>query len=93
MGRPPKKAIDRKSRFLSFGVDKTRLKMYQEAAAAGFKGNVSDFLRAAADALAAQLVTTAKQSKRERGERDALRRDEDDAPEQFERDKPGTSER
>lgn len=55
MGRPPKKASERKSRFLSFGVDKSRLKAYQDAAAKGFKGNVSDFLRAAADALAAQL--------------------------------------
>jgi hypothetical protein len=55
MGRPPKKASERKSRFLSFGVDKSRLKAYQDAAGNGFKGNVSDFLRAAADALAAQL--------------------------------------
>jgi hypothetical protein len=55
MGRPPKKASERKSRFLSFGVNKSRLKAYQDAAAKGFKGNVSDFLRAAADALAAQL--------------------------------------
>jgi hypothetical protein len=55
MGRPRKKASERKSRFLSFGVDKAELKAYQSAAAIGFNGNVSDFLRAAADALAAQL--------------------------------------
>jgi hypothetical protein len=55
MGRPPKPKSVRKSRFLSFGVDKGQLKSYREAAALGFKGNVSDFLRAAADALAAQL--------------------------------------
>jgi hypothetical protein len=58
MGRPPKRPSERKSRFLSFGVDKARLKTYQDAAAKGFAGNVSDFLRAAADALAAQLAHT-----------------------------------
>lgn len=55
MGRPPKKASERKGRFLSFGVDKAQLKAYKAAAEKGFKGNVSDFLRAAANALAAQL--------------------------------------
>jgi hypothetical protein len=56
MGRPPKRASDRKSRFLSFGVDKKRLQAYRDAAAGEqFGGNVSDFLRAAADALATQL--------------------------------------
>jgi hypothetical protein len=55
MGRPPKKARERKSRYLSFPIEKARVQAYKDAAAKGFKGNVADFLRAAADALAAQL--------------------------------------
>jgi hypothetical protein len=93
MGRRPKKASERKSQYIPFLVSKAQLKAYKAAADEGFKGNVSDVLRAAADALAAQLVATAKQTKRELGERDAVRNEAADAPEQFERDKPGTSER
>jgi hypothetical protein len=81
-GRPQKRARQRKSRFLSFGVDKSRLKAYQTAAAKGFKSNVSDFLRAAADDLASRLNVTETQLKRERH---AFRSGTDDAAEQFER--------
>jgi hypothetical protein len=36
-------------------LEKKRLDAYKEAADAGFKGNLAAFLRAAADALAAQI--------------------------------------
>ncbi|HET6324809.1 MAG TPA: hypothetical protein VFG04_08920 [Planctomycetaceae bacterium] len=55
MGRPPKKASERKSRYVSFPVEKTRLKAYREAAKGSFKGKLAKFLRAAADALAEKL--------------------------------------
>ncbi|HET6324650.1 MAG TPA: hypothetical protein VFG04_08115 [Planctomycetaceae bacterium] len=55
MGRPPKRASERKSEYLNVPVEKARLKTYRVAAEAGFKGNLSDFIRAACDALAAQL--------------------------------------
>jgi hypothetical protein len=42
-------------------VDKVRLKKYQEAAARRFHGNISDFLRAAADALVVQLAENEKE--------------------------------
>ena len=55
MGRPPKRASERKSRYVSLPVEKARLQAYQDAAAKDFKGNLSDFLRTAADKLAEQL--------------------------------------
>jgi hypothetical protein len=55
MGRPPKRASDRKSTYVNVPIEKARLKTYKAAAAKGFKGNLAAFLRAAADALAAQL--------------------------------------
>ena len=55
MGRKPIKASERKSRYIPFLVSKAQLKAYKAAADKGFKGVLSDFLRAAADALAAQL--------------------------------------
>ena len=55
MGAPPKAASERKSRYVSFPVEKKRLKAYREAAKNGFRGKLAKFLRAAADALAAQL--------------------------------------
>jgi hypothetical protein len=55
MGRPPKRPSERKSGYLSFNVEKPRRRAYQAAADERFNGNLSDFLRAAADALAAQL--------------------------------------
>jgi hypothetical protein len=82
--RAPKRASERKGRILSFGVDKSRLKAYQDAAAIGFEGEISDFLRAAADDLAGRLLATEKQLKRERG---AFRSAAADAPEQFERER------
>jgi hypothetical protein len=63
MGRPPKRASERKSGYLSFHVEKPRLEAYQNAAEAKFKGNVSDFLRAAADALAEQIANEPDQTK------------------------------
>jgi|HubBroStandDraft_2_1064218.scaffolds.fasta_scaffold2077097_1 hypothetical protein len=55
MGRKPKKASERKSKYIPFLVSKAQLKTYKAAADKGFKGRVSDFIRAACDALAAQL--------------------------------------
>jgi hypothetical protein len=55
MGRPPKRASERKSTYVNVPIEKARLKVYRAAAAKGFKGNLAAFLRAAADALAAQL--------------------------------------
>jgi thioredoxin-like negative regulator of GroEL len=66
MGLPQKRASKRKSRLLSFPVNKAQLKAYQQAASVGFKGDVADFLRAAADDLAARLAATETQLKRER---------------------------
>ena len=55
MGRPPKRPSERKNQYVSLSVEKVRMKAYRDAAAAGFSGNLANFLRAAADALAAQL--------------------------------------
>jgi hypothetical protein len=55
MGRPPKRPSERKSGYLSFNVEKTRRQAYQAAADDKFHGNLSDFLRTAADAMAAEL--------------------------------------
>jgi hypothetical protein len=55
MGRPPKRRSERKSAYVNVSVEKLRLKTYKAAAAKGFKGNLSNFIRAACDALAAQL--------------------------------------
>ncbi len=55
MGRPPKKSKDRKSRYVSFPVEKSRLKIYREASKVQHKGKLARFLRDAADALSAQL--------------------------------------
>jgi hypothetical protein len=54
MGRPAKKASERKSQYVSFPISKAQLKAYKAAADKDFKGNVSDFIRAACDAAAAQ---------------------------------------
>jgi len=51
----------RKLRILSVSVDKARLQKYQDAAVRGFRGNISDFLRAAADALVVQLAENEKE--------------------------------
>jgi hypothetical protein len=85
MGRPPKRPSERKSTYVNVPVEKSRLKAYQAAAKVGFKGVVTDFIRAACDDLAARLTATETQLKRER---DAFRSGTDDAAEQFERDKP-----
>ncbi len=55
MGRPPKPANDRRSRTYCFSVEPTRAATYRHVAKSHFKGVVSDFLRAAADALAKEL--------------------------------------
>jgi hypothetical protein len=55
MGRPPKKASERKSRYVTLPLENSRLRAYKAAAAAGFAGNLASFLRAAADELAARL--------------------------------------
>jgi hypothetical protein len=55
MGRPPKKRSERKGRYVSVPVERARLAAYRAAAKAGYKGVVTDFIRAACDALAAQL--------------------------------------
>jgi hypothetical protein len=83
-GRAPKRAGERKSRYVTLSLGKARLDLYIRAAAKGFKGNLAAFLRAAADDLAARLGATEKQLKRER---DAFRSAVADSPEQFERDK------
>ncbi len=89
-GRPLKSARERESRYVTLPLGKARLDLYKEVAAKGFKGNLAAFLRAAADDLAARLGATDKQLKRER---DAFRSAAADAPEQFERNAPGTHER
>jgi hypothetical protein len=66
MGRREKKANERNTQFLRFGVGKARLKAYQAAATLGFKGNVFDFVRTACDDLAARLAATEKMAKAER---------------------------
>jgi hypothetical protein len=65
MARPPEGVRERKLRILSVSVDRARLKKYQDAAARAFHGNMSDFLRAAADAFVAQLAESEKE--REQG--------------------------
>jgi hypothetical protein len=82
-GRTPKRAGDRKSRSVTLPLEKARLDLYNQAAAKGFKGNLTAFLRAAADDLAARLGATEKQLKRER---DAFRSAAADAPERIESD-------
>jgi hypothetical protein len=54
-GRPPKRASERKSKYVTLPLEKKRLEAYKQAADKGFKGNLAAFLRAAADALAASL--------------------------------------
>jgi hypothetical protein len=55
MGRPTKSARDKRSRTYCFSVEPPRAAVYKRVAKAHFKGVISDFLRAAADALADQL--------------------------------------
>jgi hypothetical protein len=55
MGRPPKRASERKSTYVNVPVEKARLRAYRAAARAGFKGVVTDFIRAACDRLADEL--------------------------------------
>jgi hypothetical protein len=61
MANPVVREQERKFRVLTVSVDKARLKKYQDAAARAFHGNLSDFLRAAADALVVQLAENDKQ--------------------------------
>jgi hypothetical protein len=82
-GRTPKRAGDRKSRYVTLPLEKARLDLYNQAAAKGFKGNLAAFLRAAADDLAARLGASEKQLERER---DAFRSAAADAPERIESD-------
>ena len=63
--RPPVRVRERRQRILSVSVDKARLKKYQEAAAKEFRGNISDFLRAAADALVVQLAAQLAENEKE----------------------------
>jgi len=87
-GRPTKSVSERKCCYVALPLERARLDLYKEAAEKGFKGNRSAFLRAAADALAAQLTAT---EKRDTGEREASRGPLADAgPEQFEQDRPVT---
>jgi hypothetical protein len=65
LARPPVRVRERKLRILTVSVDKARLKKYQDAAARGFRGNISDFFRAAADALAAQLAAQLAENEKE----------------------------
>jgi len=66
MARPPARVRERKLRILTVSVDKARLKKYQDAAARGFRGNISDFLCAAADALVVRLAENEKELERGR---------------------------
>jgi hypothetical protein len=85
-GRPTKPVSERKSCYVALPLERARLDLYKEAAEKGFKGNRSAFLRAAADALAAQLTATEKRETREReASRGTLA---DVGPEQFEQDRP-----
>jgi len=68
MARPPVRVPKRKLRIVSFSVDRARLKKYQDAAARGFRGNISDFFRAAADALVVQLSENKKELEQGRTE-------------------------
>jgi hypothetical protein len=62
-----KKASEGKSRrILSLPVDIARLKVYQDAADKGFRGNLCAFLLAAADDLAPRLTASEAEVKRER---------------------------
>lgn len=61
MARSPVRLPARNVRILSVSVDKSRLKKYQHAAARGFHGNISDFLRAAADAFVVTLAENEKE--------------------------------
>jgi hypothetical protein len=65
-GRPPKRESERKNRYVTLPLEASRLKAYKEAAAKGFKGNLADFLRAAADDLAARLDGEAREREQER---------------------------
>lgn len=49
------KASGRDSRYIPLIVSRSQFKAYRAAADKGFNGNVSNFLRAAADALAADI--------------------------------------
>jgi hypothetical protein len=55
MGRPPKPTEDVKSEIVAFAVEPSRAGAYRAAAESKFNGVISDFARAACDALAAQL--------------------------------------
>ena len=68
MARPPVRVRRHKPRILSVSVDKARLQKYQDAAAMGFRGNISDFLRAAADAFVVQLAENEKEFDQVRSE-------------------------
>ena len=62
--RPPVRVRKRKPRIPSLSVDRARLKKkYQETAARGFHGNISDFLRAAANTLVVQLAENEKEAR------------------------------
>jgi hypothetical protein len=66
MGHRPTKAAGRKDQYIPFLVSRAQLKAYKAAAVIGFKGNLSDFLRAAAHDLAARLAANEKDLRRER---------------------------
>jgi hypothetical protein len=66
MARPPVRVRERRLRVLSVSVDKARLKKYQDAAARAFHGSLSEFLRAAADALVVQVAENEKELERGR---------------------------
>ena len=55
MGRPPKPTGQVKSEWVTFAVEPARAAAYESAAKAGFKGVLSDFARAACNALAKEL--------------------------------------
>ncbi len=61
VARSPERVPARNVRILTVSVDKSRLKKYQHAAARAFHGNISDFLRAAADALCVTLAEHEKE--------------------------------
>jgi hypothetical protein len=52
------KAGERRNRHIHSFVSRAELKAYQEAAAKGFNGSLAAFLRAAADALAAEIESS-----------------------------------
>ena len=65
-GRPKKTSGSKSRRILSLAVDIGRLKVYQDAANKGFRGDLSDFLLAAADDFAARVAEREEQLNRDR---------------------------